>query len=110
VSAPRATVTRTWCVIDRDVGECRGATDNNVPKEELPMTIRSKLALPLALALCVSLAPAAFAQDTKSNMSKPMDDKMAKPDAMAKPAASKDAMGKGDGKMADPMKKDGMKK
>ena len=79
------------------------------------MTIRSKLALPLALALCVSLAPAAFAQDTKSNMSKPMDDKMAKPDAMAKPAASKDAMGKdtmgkGDGKMADPMKKDGMKK
>ena len=82
------------------------------------MTIRLGLALPVAAALaaCFSLAPAAFAQDTKSNMAKPMaDDKMAKPDAMAKPAANKDAMGKdtmgkGDGKMADPMKKDGMKK
>lgn len=76
------------------------------------------LMLPLTMAMCLALAPAALAQTMApqgSSMSNPSSDKMAKPntmgktDAMAKPADKTDAMKKADGK-TDAMKKDGMAK
>ncbi len=73
------------------------------------------LMLPLTMAMCIALAPAAFAQTMApqgSSMSKP--DTMAKPDTMGKTDAMKkdektDGMMKKDEK-ADAMKKDGMAK
>jgi pentapeptide MXKDX repeat protein len=71
--------------------------------------------LPLTMAMCIALAPAAFAQTMApqgSSMSKP--DTMAKPDTMGKTDAMKKdekagGMMKKDEK-ADAMKKDGMAK
>jgi pentapeptide MXKDX repeat protein len=71
--------------------------------------------LPLTMAMCLALAPAAFAQTmapqggNTSNMSNTSSDKMTKPDTMGKTDGMKkeektDAMKKGD----DNMKKDGM--
>ena len=74
------------------------------------------LMLPLTMAMCIALAPAAVAQTMAppqgSSMSKP--DTMAKPDAMGKTDAMKkdektDGMKKADDK-TDAMKKDGMAK
>ena len=75
------------------------------------------LMLPLTMAMCIALAPVAFAQGMApqgSSMSNPTSDKMAKPDTMGKTDAMKkdektDAMKKTDGK-TDTMKKDGMAK
>lgn len=75
------------------------------------------LMLPLTMAMCIALAPAAVAQTMApqgSSMSKPSSDKMAKPDTMGKTDGMKkdekaDAMKKTDGK-TDAMKKDGMAK
>ena len=75
------------------------------------------LMIPLTMAMCIALAPAAFAQTMApqgSTMSNPSSDKMAKPDTMGKSDAMKkdektDGMKKaGDG--TDAMKKDGMAK
>lgn len=74
--------------------------------------------LPLAMAMCIALAPAAFAQQTMApqggNMSNTSSDKMTKPDAMTKTDGMKkdektDGMKKTDEK-TDAMKKDGMAK
>jgi pentapeptide MXKDX repeat protein len=76
------------------------------PREEITMT--KSLMLPLTMAMCIALAPAAFAQTMApqgSTMSNPSSDNMAKPDAMAKP----DTMGKTDGMKKDE-KTDAMKK
>ncbi|HET7680217.1 MAG TPA: hypothetical protein VFK79_08815 [Xanthobacteraceae bacterium] len=77
--------------------------------------MNKSLMLPLAMAMCIALAPAVFAQTMA-----PQGSSMSKPDAMAKP----DTMGKTDGmkkdetaegkmkkdEKADAMKKDGMAK
>jgi pentapeptide MXKDX repeat protein len=73
--------------------------------------------LPLTMAMCIALAPAAFAQGmapAASTMTNPSSDKMTKPDTMGKTDAMKkdektDAMKKTDDK-TDAMKKDGMAK
>jgi pentapeptide MXKDX repeat protein len=75
------------------------------------------LMLPLTMAMCIALAPAALAQTMApqgSTMSNPSSDKMTKPDAMGKTDAMKkdektDGMKKADDK-TDAMKKDSMAK
>lgn len=78
--------------------------------------MRKQLLLSVMIAAGLVLAPAAFAEGNmgmdKPAMSQPMtdkSDKMAKPDAMAKPASDKmekpGAMMDKKGSMADPMKK-----
>ena len=76
------------------------------------------LVLSLGMAMCIALAPAAFAQTMAPQggaMSNTSSDKMTKPDTMgktdtmAKPADKTDAMKKTDEK-TDAMKKDGMAK
>ena len=69
------------------------------------------LMLPLTMAMCIALAPAALAQTMApqgSTMSNPSSDKMAKPDAMKKDEKT-DGMKKADDK-TDAMKKDSMAK
>ena len=78
--------------------------------------------LPLTMAMCIALAPAAFAQTMApqgGNMSNMSSDKMTKPDTMGKTDGTKDSMKKdekADGMMkktdekTDAMKKDGMAK
>lgn len=75
--------------------------------------------LPLTMAMCIALAPAAFAQTMApqgGNMSNTSSDKMTKPDTMGKTDEMKkpDTMGKTDGmkkdEKTDAMKKDGMAK
>ncbi len=76
------------------------------------------LMLPLTMAMCIALAPAAFAQTMApqgSNMSNTSSDKMAKPDTMGKTDAMKkdektDGMMKKPDDKTDAMKKDGMAK
>jgi len=72
------------------------------------------LLLPLTMAMCIALAPAAFAQTMAPQGGAMSNDTMAKPDAMGKPDAMKkdektDGMKKADEK-TDAMKKDGMAK
>jgi pentapeptide MXKDX repeat protein len=75
------------------------------------------LILPLAMAMCIALAPAALAQTMApqgGSMSNTSSDKMTKPDTMGKTDGMKkdekaDAMKKTDDK-TDAMKKDGMAK
>jgi pentapeptide MXKDX repeat protein len=72
------------------------------------------LMLPLTMAMCIALAPAAFAQAMApqgSSMSNPSSDKMTKPDTMGKADTMKkdDGMKKADDK-TDAMKKDGLAK
>jgi pentapeptide MXKDX repeat protein len=77
------------------------------------------LMLPLTMAMCIALAPAAFAQTMAppqgGAMSNPSSDKMTKPDTMGKTDAMKkeektDGMMKKTDEKPDAMKKDGMAK
>jgi pentapeptide MXKDX repeat protein len=75
-------------------------------------------ALPLTMAMCIALAPAAFAQTMAPQggaMSNPSSDKMTKPDTMGKTDGMKkdektDGMMKKTDEKTDAMKKDGMAK
>lgn len=72
------------------------------------------LMLPLTMAMCIALAPAAFAQTMAPQGSNTSSDKMTKPDTMGKTDAMKkdektDGMNKASDK-TDAMKKDGMAK
>jgi pentapeptide MXKDX repeat protein len=92
-----------------------GGCNAHCPEEEITMT--KSLLLPLTMAMCIALAPAAFAQTMApqgGNMSNTSSDKMTKPDTMGKTDGMKkdektDAMKKTDEK-TDAMKKDGMAK
>jgi pentapeptide MXKDX repeat protein len=74
--------------------------------------------LPLTMAMCIALAPAAFAQTMApqgGTMSNPSSDKMTKPDTMGKTDGTKkdektDGMTKKNDEKTDAMKKDGMAK
>ncbi|WP_213775403.1 pentapeptide MXKDX repeat protein [Bradyrhizobium sp. dw_78] len=77
------------------------------------MTIRTRTAFGVsiaAIALSLTLAPAAFAQDKMGNDSMMKKDTMSKDTMMKKDTMSKDAMKKGDGMKKDGMKKDEMAK
>ena len=74
--------------------------------------------LPLTMAMCIALAPVAFAQTMApqgGNMSNMSSDKMTKPDTMGKTDGMKkdekaDGMMKKTDEKTDAMKKDGMAK